>query len=317
MVSVVVDGNHCLHMVMHVDSYDVLSVRGSKTGGVFGALKVIRRVIDLFKATDCYVAWDGGSSRYRLRIYPDYKKHRLLVATKEEKEEKEEYTGSFFKQKALIIRVLKSLGVRSFEFEGVEGDDVIYLLAKILRPGVVVVTEDTDMAQMVRKGVDWYRPRLDKTVTTKNFSESFSVPPIDIPIFKSLVGDVSDNINGVRGVGKKTAEKALVGFNKKFGKHAMREISKFFAYCGRDPASRVNKIAGSRDIVSRNLSLIDLSRFVWSKEEVIDEVSKGVERKVRIDPSFVRRVFTSLQFDSLLENFSVWVQPFKLLRSSR
>ena len=183
---------------------------GFPTNALHGWVKSIWKLTDQEKPDAVAVFFDLGGSQDRLALHPEYKANR------------EEMPDALVRQIAPIKALTKAMGLKCVEQNGVESDDLLASEALALaRVGgeVLIVSSDKDFAQIVGERIQIMLPpptanpklgwrRLDAAGVT----EKFGVPPAKIPDYLALVGDVSDNIPGVQGVGPKTAAKWLASF---------------------------------------------------------------------------------------------------------
>lgn len=187
---------------------------GNFVGGIVGFLRSIGSNIRDFNPTRCVLVFDGGGGSIRRRkIYPEYKANRTgghgmrmdLFASKEE--EKEEMR----KQLRRIGQYLEHLPVEIFIIDNVEADDVIaYLTMQYFKPKgskVRIVSTDRDFLQLVDENIEIYSPVKKKLYTPESLKKEFNLTSIQYLTYRIVTGDVSDNINGIDGIGLKTLMK--------------------------------------------------------------------------------------------------------------
>jgi 5'-3' exonuclease len=123
-----------------------------------------------------------------------------------EKTNEETEDESFARQKSIIQRILDELCIRQYEFENVEGDDIIsyYVTAKKPDEKVVIVSSDKDLTQLISDTVVVYNPRKKEFITKDNAVDKIGIIPENIVLEKMICGDASDNIKGIKGVGNET-----------------------------------------------------------------------------------------------------------------
>jgi DNA polymerase-1 len=183
---------------------------GFPTNAVHGWVKSLWRLQDQEKPDATLVFFDLGGAQDRLALHPEYKAQRA------------EMPESLVKQLPFVKAVTRAMGLGGIEQEGVESDDLLASQAVALaRAGheVLIVSSDKDFAQIVDDRIRIMLPppsanpqlgwrRLDAAGVV----EKFGVPPAQIAEYLALVGDTSDNIPGIAGVGPKTATKWLQQF---------------------------------------------------------------------------------------------------------
>ena len=225
----VIDGNNLLKIAL-VDKRENQS--GLEYGGVFMFLKLLGAVL-LKKDFDyCFVCWDGeGSGFLRWNYYKDYKANRdkhyemqtdyykklndyakfVMAYSKSKRGEENTHTAeteeeSFERQKFIIQSILEELCIRQHEYENVEGDDIISYIVHNKHPEdkAVIVSSDKDLTQLISDTVIVYNPRTKGFITEDNSSEVLGITHKNVVLEKILCGDPSDNIKGVKGIGRPT-----------------------------------------------------------------------------------------------------------------
>ncbi len=180
---------------------------GFPTNALHGWVKSIWKLADQEKPESTLVFFDLGGAQDRLAIHPEYKAQR------------EEMPDALAKQLPYVRSLTRALGCVGIELEGVESDDLLAAEAVALaRAGheVLIVSSDKDFAQIVDERIKILlppptaNPKLGWQVRdAAGVREKFGVPPSQIADYLALVGDTSDNIPGINGVGPKTASKWL------------------------------------------------------------------------------------------------------------
>jgi DNA polymerase I len=198
----VVDGNSVMHRAFH--ALPLLDAGGIYTNAVFGFLSMLLRVIDEEAPRYCVVAFDEHGPTFRHTEYPEYKAGRASTP--------EELRSQF----PLIREILSDMRLGVVSVAGYEADDILGTLAARCRDqgmGALLLTGDRDALQLVGDGVELIFMRKGITETThfrpEVVKEVFGVRPEQVTDWKGLMGDSSDNIPGVSGVGEKTAVKLL------------------------------------------------------------------------------------------------------------
>jgi DNA polymerase-1 len=187
--------------------------RGENTSAAWGVVNFLQRLLETHRPD--YLAWvhDSGLS-FRHERYPAYKATREKLTS--------ELQDDFNRGMERIRAVLDASHVPIITLEGFEADDVIGTLAKQgvdAGLNVVVVSGDKDFQQLVRPGVWLLNPGRggsaaveEQWVGVENGSERLGVPPALVTDYLALVGDTSDNIPGVKGIGEKTAQELVSSF---------------------------------------------------------------------------------------------------------
>lgn len=182
---------------------------GRHTGAVFGFVNILQKIVDDEKPDYIAVAMDERAPTFRHEFYAEYKGTRKPM---------DEELRS---QIPLLKELLALMRIRTVSLTGYEADDVIGSLAKSVADSknqVVIVSGDRDLLQLINEDVSMRLPRTvkGKSIVSifheKEVIEEFNVPPKGIVELKALMGDTSDNIPGVKGIGEKTAAKLLAEY---------------------------------------------------------------------------------------------------------
>ncbi len=178
---------------------------GINTSGIFGTLNTIIKILEERNPDSLAFVFDRGGKTPRHEKYPEYK------ATREKMPDELRSTIP------LILEAVEAMGIPILQQEGVEADDILATVAGAASANgekVVIVTGDKDIFQIIDENISILQPGRggqsdEKLFTVENADERLGVPPEQIVDFLSLIGDSSDNIPGVKGIGKKTAQKLL------------------------------------------------------------------------------------------------------------
>lgn len=192
-------------MINHLNS------DGHHIGGLTGFLKSIGYAIRMSDPTKVVIVFDGvGGSSARRNLFPAYKANRntsrmtnySIFSSKDEEQE------SINNQISRLIQYLKCLPVTVISIDGLEADDIIGYLANKFQAHnetarVTIMSADKDFLQLVSSKVHCYSPTKKKTYTPKDVLEEFGVSSNNFLNYKILMGDTSDNIPGITGLGPK------------------------------------------------------------------------------------------------------------------
>ncbi len=221
---------------------------GFPTGALHGWMKTIWYLQDQMKPDAMLVFFDLGGAQDRLALLPEYKAHR-----KETPEPLEQ-------QIPVIKELTRALGLVGVELDGVESDDLLASQAYALSNAgheVLIVSADKDFAQCVHDRVKILlppptaNPKLGwRTLDAAGVAEKFGVPPAQIADYLALIGDTSDNIPGIDGVGPKTAAKWFAEF---------KTLDGIIAHAGELKPERFREAVAARaEDLRRNLRLTTL-----------------------------------------------------------
>ena len=173
---------------------------------LFIGLNMIRKYIADFEPDDCCIIWDGGHDSRRKNLFPEYKKKKKKPLTKVEKREKD----AFFQQLNEFQKMLDSFEIPQIRCKGREADDVIYnvIIHDKLDSEFILVSTDKDFYQLLDypRNVRIYSPGKKKEITIKDVEKEFGIPISYYVDYKAIVGDPSDNLPGISGLGPVAAK---------------------------------------------------------------------------------------------------------------
>ncbi|WP_308364502.1 MULTISPECIES: DNA polymerase I [unclassified Microbulbifer] len=192
---ILVDGSSYLYRAFHALP-PLATSKGNPTGAVRGVISMLRRHLKEHPDSTVAVVFDAKGKTFRDELFAEYKSHRPPMP------------DDLREQIQPIHDLIDAMGLPRLVIDGVEADDVIGTLAlEALREGqeVIISTGDKDMAQLVRPGITLVNTMSNTSLDSEGVREKFGVGPELIIDFLALMGDKSDNIPGVPGVGEKTA----------------------------------------------------------------------------------------------------------------
>ncbi|KAB8310580.1 DNA polymerase I [Erwinia endophytica] len=198
---ILVDGSSYLYRAYH--AFPPLTNRvGEPTGAMYGVLNMLRSLLLQYKPSHVAVVFDARGKTFRDELFEHYKSHRPPMP------------DDLRAQIEPLHNMVKAMGLPLLAVSGVEADDVIGTLAleagKIGKP-VLISTGDKDMAQLVTPDITLINTMNNAILGPDEVVEKYGIPPALIIDFLALMGDASDNIPGVPGVGEKTAQALIQG----------------------------------------------------------------------------------------------------------
>ncbi len=196
---VLVDGSSYLYRAFHALP-ELSNSRGLQTGAVYGVANMLRKLIKDYDPEHVAVVFDARGKTFRDELFAEYKANRPPMP--------EELSA----QVEPLLELVQAMGLPLLQVPGVEADDVIGTLARQAAEAgmdTLISTGDKDMAQLVDDHVTLVNTMNDTVMDRDGVIAKFGVPPERIIDYLALVGDASDNIPGVPGVGPKTAAKWL------------------------------------------------------------------------------------------------------------
>uniref|UniRef100_UPI0028DB7AE8 5'-3' exonuclease n=1 Tax=uncultured Selenomonas sp. TaxID=159275 RepID=UPI0028DB7AE8 len=203
---ILVDGSSLLYRAFYALPL-LQATNGSYTNAVYGFASMLQKLLQEYTPDYLAVAFDKGKQTFRNEMFAQYKGTRKPTPPE------------LSSQIPLLHEFLAALGVPLIEEQGYEADDILGTLSiKAAQAGVdvLVVTGDRDALQLVQKNIRILFTRKGMTdlllYDEKRFLEEYGFPPKRLVDMKGLMGDASDNIPGVPGIGPKTAKKLLIDY---------------------------------------------------------------------------------------------------------
>lgn len=202
--TLLIDGNSIMNRAFYATMGRMMKTpSGISTNAVYGFLQIFFRVIEDEAPTKIIVAFDLKGELKRSKIYPEYKAGRHKTP--------EDLVIQF----PIIKEILVAMGIKILEKPGVEADDILGAVAKKEKERVVILTGDKDYFQLIDEKivVKYPKTKMGKTEYIRydisKIIEEYEIEPDKMKDLKALMGDSSDNIPGVKGIGEKTAIKLI------------------------------------------------------------------------------------------------------------
>ncbi|MBQ3115898.1 MAG: DNA polymerase I [Clostridia bacterium] len=272
---VLIDGNSLINRAFY--AMPVLYTKdGTPTNAVFGFTNMLVRILTDIKPTYMAVAFDVKAPTFRHGLFADYKGTRKPMP------------DELRPQIPLLKEVLTLMGITVIEKPGSEADDIIGTIAKHTSIKTLIFTGDKDSFQLVDEETEVHFTKRGITdtdiYTDQNFTEKTGITPLQIIELKALMGDSSDNIPGVKGIGEKTALNLLSTYH---------DVENLYAHVDELSGKLKEKIEQGKDLcfLSKTLATIDCDCGVDT------DVSKMT---VSLPfPQDVKKKFIELEFKAL------------------
>ncbi|GBF11790.1 DNA polymerase I [Tepidibacillus sp. HK-1] len=271
---VLIDGNSIANRAFY--ALPLLSNRqGIYTNAVYGFTQILLKILDEIKPEYILVAFDAGKVTFRHADFKEYKGKRLQTPS--------ELSGQF----PMLRELLEAFQIPYFELNGYEADDIIGTLTKtaeIENLDTIVVTGDKDMLQLASDHVSIYLTRKGITEVEaygpKEIKDKYQLTPKQIIDLKGLMGDTSDNIPGVPGIGEKTALKLL---------HQYGSVEEVLAH--------IDEISGKK--IKENLS-------IYREQAILSKQLATIFRDVPMQFSIEQLTYHGFDQEKVYELFSKW-----------
>ena len=282
---ILVDGNNLLFRSYYATSYSGVIMKNSKdfpTNGLYGFINMINKIIEEEKPNYILVAFDKGKT-FRHEKYSEYKAGR--------REMPEELKLQFPKAK----EVLDAMGIKHFEIDNYEADDIIGTLAKTVDMEdkfiATIISSDKDLLQLISKEVE---VKLLKTkgfirFDEKTFKDTYGTTPIHMIDLKALMGDASDHIQGVKGIGEKTAINLLTKY---------QSLDNVYEHLNEIGGKTKEKLEQGKDDAYMSYDLATIYKEVPIPFSLEDCIYKGINIKDYKD------ILEELEFKSLLKKIN-------------
>ena len=282
---ILVDGNNLLFRSYYATSYSGVIMKNSKgfpTNGLYGFINMINKIIEEEKPNYILVAFDKGKT-FRHEKYSEYKAGR--------REMPEELKLQFPKAK----EVLDAMGIKHFEIDNYEADDIIGTLAKTVDMEdkfiATIISSDKDLLQLISKEVE---VKLLKTkgfirFDEKTFKDTYGTTPIHMIDLKALMGDASVHIQGVKGIGEKTAINLLTKY---------QSLDNVYEHLNEIGGKTKEKLEQGKDDAYISYNLATIYKEVPIPFSLEDCIYKGMNIKDYKD------ILEELEFKSLLKKIN-------------
>jgi DNA polymerase I len=281
---ILVDGSSYLYRAFHALP-PLSNSKGEPTGAVLGVLNMLNKMIKEESPERIAVVFDAPGRTFRDDLFEQYKAHRAPMP------------DDLRSQVQPLLDVVAAMGLPLLRVAGVEADDVIGTLAKQGAESgydVLISTGDKDMAQLVGPRIGLVNTMSNTRLDRAGVKAKFDVFPEQIVDYLALVGDSSDNIPGITGVGPKTAAKWLTQY---------QTLDELIAHAG-DVGGKVG------ENLRNGLAILELSRKLATIDTALelDITADGLSAGAP-DLSRLRELYTRLELRSLLKALGPVAEP--------
>ncbi|WP_038909855.1 DNA polymerase I [Dickeya dadantii] len=289
---ILVDGSSYLYRAYHAFP-PLTNGAGEPTGAMYGVLNMLRSLLQQYHPSHVAVVFDAKGKTFRDDLFEHYKSHRPPMP------------DDLRAQIEPLHRMVKAMGLPLLSVSGVEADDVIGTLAqqaeRVGKP-VLISTGDKDMAQLVTPNITLINTMNNTILGPDEVCAKYGIPPSLIIDFLALMGDSSDNIPGVPGVGEKTAQALLQGLGGLDTLYA--DLDKIASLTFRGAKTMVAKLEQNKELAYLSYQLATIKTDV--------ELELGCEQLTVNEPDVaeLHELFTRYEFKRWLADVEdgKWLQ---------
>jgi len=291
---------------------NMVNPEGIHVGGLGGFFRSLGAEIRRVNPTQVYVVFDGaGSSNNRKNLLPEYKSGRDLqrITNWEAFDNLEDEHDAKVDQIVRIIQYLKTLPVKTIGIPKVEADDVIAYLSGIIpkdpKDKVFIVSSDKDFLQLVNKNVIVYRPMEKEFYTEETVVEKFKMSPTNFILYKTLMGDNSDKVAGVKGLGPKKLYKLFPELSEKD-----MTLDDVYNICESKFKENViyARIIQNIDALERNYKIMDLSNPMLDENDKSYLYSVVESKELNYLPEQFIAMYNEDKLGGMIRNLEFWIK---------
>lgn len=297
----------------------ITNAEGHHIGGLIGFLKSVGYAIKTIKPTRTIIVFDGpGGSFPKQNLYPGYKANRDINKITNYKlyTDKDEEVESIEKQMNRLISYLKCLPLDLFCIGGLEADDIMSYISLHLEKDeetkkITIMSTDQDFLQLTSDKIEIYSPTKKKFYTPKEILSEYKVHPNNFIIYKTLLGDNSDNLPGVNKLG----EKKLIKYFPEIQEEKIILLEDIFNKCKNnvDKHFLYNSVLEYGYQLKINYILMNLKELNISnenKEFILNQLKTPYKEYNKIQ--FLKMYYLD-NLGSAINNVEIWVELFKEL----
>lgn len=299
---------------------NIVNQDGVHIGGLGGFIRSLGSLVNQIQPTAVYVVFDGvGSANNRKNVNPDYKKdrHTSRITNWEIFDDLDDEHNSKIDQIVRLVHYLKCLPVRTVSIDKAEADDIIahyaHYLPKEYNSKCIIVSSDKDFLQLVNENVTVWRP-MEKTYYTKSLiKEKFGCLTENFILYKTLLGDASDKIAGIKGLGEK-------GLFKKFPELSDRPLTMDDIFNISEEKLKDHvvyaRIVNEFDRLEKNYKLMDLDNPLLDEKDKEDLEEYTKLPTPILDPESFLKIYNEDGIGKMIRNVDFWLKDvFKVLNS--
>ena len=285
---------------------------GIHVGGIVGFLRSIGYSIKTLNPTRTIIVFDGkGGSNRRRSYYSNYKenrKTRTRLNRVHSFDNIEDERKNMMMQFSRCIEYLEHLPLTILSIDGIEADDTIgYIAKQVLKDSKIdIMSTDKDFLQLVDDRIKVWSPTKKKRYDVENFEEEYGIRPNNYLLLRMFEGDRSDNISGVKGIGKKTLLKNFPWLTDG-NQYTLEDVMKVATAKEKENKNFYGKIIESKDTLFLNRRLMQLNDVDIPNSDKLKIMSKVDEKIPNLAKIKFQQMFLEDRMFNTLPNLDSWL----------
>jgi len=292
-----------------------INIQGMPSGGCIGFLKSLQKSIRLTKPDDVIIVWDGaGGSRKRRQVNANYKAGRKVVRLPKDMGydmSQQEETENKVWQQARLLEYLEHLPICQFMFEDVEADDVIAAIAQsreVEECQKIILSNDKDFMQLCNKNTILCRPAMKpwQVLNTNRIVDEYKIHPKNMALARALIGDKSDNLPGVPGIGFGRVVK-FFPFLIEGEEYQTSDLITAAEKMNEEKSSKyLQAVLDNKDVINENYKIMQLYNpsLSYQRRKIVDNCLSNREKLFNLTGyklMLSQDGFMSLRWDTLIQ----------------
>ena len=315
----------------YIRSFVIVPIKnddGEHFGGVFGFLRSLKSAITKFKPDEVLIAWDGPKSGLkRKQMFPEYKANRRKDWKRGSVKafdfmSEQQQSDNFGFQLRRVHEYLDKFPVKTIQIPYLEADDIIAQYVQYIGGNeAVIYSTDADFKQLITDKILHYNPISKKLLSRDTFVDEKGYEPHNYKIVKTIMGDSSDNIPGIKGIGEKTLMKLYPSLvdSEEFefddlvdnATHILNSGAKGYT---KSQLSKYRQIVENEKLLQLNYKLMQLNDVdisVQTKDVILSVFNDSPHTFDRFN---LRKMFLEDKLWGAVKNFNIWSNTFSGLQ---
>lgn len=244
----------------HYIAHPGMSKNGDQIGGIVGFFNNLIRLVERINPEHTYVIWEAGGSLRKRSLYPEYKNKKRPQKLNRYYDDIPDSVQNRNFQVSLLVSLIDKFPITQIYVEDAEADDAIGYICKykLKSKDKIIISSDHDFYQLLDKKTIIWSPTLKNFVNSKTVIERFGIHPTNFCLAKSISGDASDNIPGVRGVSYKSLSKYFPRFSKDEDYLTCEFFNDVEELKKNKKLKILNSLSLGKSVISRNWKLVHL-----------------------------------------------------------